>query len=57
MWQVNANCDILHSKHLGVVGVPLDEAIGSNVVLAWVKGKRLSRAVRTFVDFVVNLAV
>ena len=57
MWQVNANCDILHSKHLGVVGVPLDETIGSNVVLAWVKGKRLSRAVRTFVDFVVNLAV
>jgi DNA-binding transcriptional LysR family regulator len=47
----------VYSEHLGVVGVSLDETIRSNVVLAWVKGKRLSRAARTFVVFVVKLAV
>ena len=46
-----------YSKHLGVVGVPLDETIGSNVVLALVKGKRPSTAARTFVEFVAKLAV
>ena len=40
-----------HSKHLGVVGVPLEETIKSNVVLAWPKNKRLSRAAGTFVEF------
>jgi DNA-binding transcriptional LysR family regulator len=41
-----------HSKHIGVVGVPLDETVPSNVVLAWPKHKRLSRAAQTFVEFV-----
>jgi DNA-binding transcriptional LysR family regulator len=43
-----------HSKHLDVVGVPLDETIKSNVVLAWLKNKKPSRATRTFVDFMSN---
>jgi DNA-binding transcriptional LysR family regulator len=46
-----------YSRRLDVVGVPLDETITSNVVLAWLKGKRLSRAAKTFVDFVAKLTV
>lgn len=41
-----------YSKHVDVVGIPLDETIHSNVVLAWPKNSRLSKAARTFVDFV-----
>jgi LysR family transcriptional activator of glutamate synthase operon len=40
-----------HSKHLDVTGVRLDETIRSNVVLAWLRTKRLSKAARSFVDF------
>ena len=40
-----------YSKHIGVIGVPLDEAIKSNVVLAWLKKPKFSKATRTFVDF------
>jgi DNA-binding transcriptional LysR family regulator len=47
-----------HSKHLGVIGIPLDETIKSNVVLAWLKNTKHSKATRTFVDFMSeNLAV
>jgi hypothetical protein len=44
------------SNHLGAVGGSLDETIGSNAVLAWTKGERLSAAARTFVELVVKLA-
>ena len=40
-----------YSKHVGVMGVPLDEAITSNVVLAWPKNAKFSKATRAFVDF------
>ena len=40
-----------HSRHRNVVGVPLDETIKSNVMLTWLKNKKLSGATRTFVDF------
>jgi DNA-binding transcriptional LysR family regulator len=46
-----------HSKHLGVVGVPLDEAVTSNVVLAWLKDGRLSGAAGAFVEFMKEWAV
>jgi len=41
-----------HSRHRNVVGIPLDETISSNVVLIWLKDKKLSGATRTFLDFV-----
>lgn len=41
-----------HSKHRDVIGIPLDETIKSNVVLAWLKNKRFSQATRAFVDFI-----
>jgi LysR family transcriptional activator of glutamate synthase operon len=40
-----------HSKHLDVIGVPLEETIKSDVVLAWLKNKMPSKAARKFVDF------
>jgi LysR family transcriptional activator of glutamate synthase operon len=46
-----------YSRHLDVIGVPLDETIRSHVVLAWLKNKRFSKATRTFVDFMKKLAV
>lgn len=44
-----------HSRHLGVIGLPLEETIGSNVVLAWPRNKRLSLPARAFVDFAKTL--
>ena len=43
-----------YSKHLDVIGVPLDETIMSNVVLAWVKTRQFSKPTRAFVDFMGN---
>lgn len=46
-----------HSKHLGVIGIPLEETIGSNVVLAWPRKGRLTMPARAFIDFVKELNV
>jgi len=46
-----------HSKHLGVIGIPLEQTIGSTVVLAWPRDKQLTMPARAFVDFVQELSV
>ena len=41
-----------YSSHPDVVAIPLDASIDGNVVLAWLKHKKLSTPARAFVDFV-----
>lgn len=44
-----------YHKHPEVVSVPLQEAISSNLVLAWPRQKRLSGAASSFVDFISSI--
>jgi hypothetical protein len=49
-----------HSRHHGVVGIPLKEMVLSNMVLVWLKNSKLTTAARTSIDFIrknVNLQV
>lgn len=41
-----------YHKHPEVVAIPLQETISSNLVLAWLKQKKLSEAAASFVDFI-----
>lgn len=41
-----------YHKHPEVVAIPLHETISSNLVLAWLKQKKLSEAAASFVDFI-----
>jgi DNA-binding transcriptional LysR family regulator len=41
-----------YHKHPEVVAIPLEETIPSNLVLAWLRQKRLSDAETSFVDFI-----
>jgi DNA-binding transcriptional LysR family regulator len=45
-----------YHKHPEVVAIPLQETISSNLVLAWLKQKKLSEAAACFVDFIRNLS-
>jgi len=45
-----------YHKHPDVVAIPLNETISSNLVLAWLKQKKLSEAATSFVDFIRNLS-
>ncbi|MBI5950473.1 MAG: LysR family transcriptional regulator [Chloroflexi bacterium] len=40
-----------YHKHPDVVAIPLEEDIDCNIVLAWLKNRKLPQAARTFVDF------
>lgn len=41
-----------YHKHPEVAAIPLHETISSNLVLAWLKQKKLSEAAASFVDFI-----
>ncbi len=41
-----------YHKHPEIVSIPLQQAIPSNLVLAWLRQKRLSSAETSFVDFI-----
>lgn len=41
-----------HHKPTGVVAIPLQETIESNLVLAWLKNKKLARPARIFIEFI-----
>jgi LysR family transcriptional regulator, transcription activator of glutamate synthase operon len=40
-----------YHRHPGIVGIPLEEEIECNVVLAYLREKQLSNAAKSFVDF------
>lgn len=44
-----------YHKHPEVLAIPLQETIPSNLVLAWLKQKKLSDAASGFVDFIRNI--
>lgn len=44
-----------YHKHPDVAAIPLKETISSNLVLAWLKQKKLSEAASSFIDFIRNV--
>ncbi len=40
-----------YHKHPDVIAVPLEEDIECNIILAWLKNRKLPQAAKTFVDF------
>jgi len=46
-----------YHKHPDVIAIPLEEDIESNIVLAWLKNRKLPPAAKTFVDFMEKMAM
>jgi len=45
-----------YHKHPDVIAIPLEEDIECNIVLAWLKNRKLPQATKTFVDFMEKTA-
>jgi hypothetical protein len=44
-----------YDQRTDVVAIPLKEVIDSRIVLAYLKGKRLTKSARTFVEFMAKI--